>query len=141
MRALLTRRRGLALVAVTALAALLIGWWLVNRDTGPGGGDTQTVKAGAVEVRMTPLALGGSGARFRIVLDTHAVELTSDLAAARLSLNGDPAGSGAWTGSAPGGHHREGILTYTTPVLPGSAVELRIPGLPGEVVGTWRAPS
>ena len=140
-----TRRRTTVLVALTALLVIgLIGWWTFQRRTDtatPPGLEAQTVQAGAVEVRMTPLSIDRSGAVFDLVLDTHTVSLDLDLAgAAQLRINSDLAGTPVWEGPGPGGHHREGILRFTTPIPPGAAVELRITGLPQDATATWTAP-
>ncbi|WP_084965417.1 hypothetical protein [Thermoactinospora rubra] len=143
MRTFLTHRYGLPALALVIIVAAG-WWWLASRDSAdpaPRALATRTVQAGEVEVRMTPLSLDSTGARFQITLDTHTVELNSDPAAARLLVNGAPAGGATWTGSAPGGHHRTGTLAYATPIPSGATVELRIGGLPREAVGTWIAPS
>ena len=90
---------------------------------------------------MTALVLDASGARFRVVLDTHTGVLDLDLAgAAELWVAGRLAGAGTWEGTGPGGHHREGTLRFTTPVPAGANVELRLTGLPADVIGAWTAP-
>ncbi|SPL98735.1 unnamed protein product [[Actinomadura] parvosata subsp. kistnae] len=45
-----------------------------------------------------------------------------------------------WTGTAAGGHHREGTLAFVDAVPPGAKVELRITGLPEDVTSVWQAP-
>ncbi|GAA2560509.1 hypothetical protein [Pseudonocardia hydrocarbonoxydans] len=139
-----TRRRTMLLVALTGLLAIgLIGWWTLPsraNTAAPPGMEAQTVQAGAVEVRMTPLTVDRSGAEFGLVLDTHTVPLDLDLpGAAQLRVNGDLAGAPAWDGPGPGGHHREGTLRFTTPIPPGATVELRITGLPQDAAATWTA--
>ena len=68
---------------------------------------------------------------FRVTLDTHSVPLDLDMAAsARLRINDTTADGASWDGTAPGGHHREGTLRFTTPVPTGATMELRITGLP-----------
>jgi len=135
-------------IILLVMAALLIGgaivWWSVGRTTTesePEGMGTRTVRAGAVEVRMTALTLDGSGATFRLEFDTHSVTLDLDLASAsQLRVNGQQAMGATWTGSGPGGHHREGTLSFATPIPSGSGVELHVTGLPQDAVGTWTAP-
>jgi len=128
----------LAVVATLATLALLR---TRGGDPEPAGLGSRTVKAGAVEVRMTALSLDASGARFRLVLDTHSVDLGLDLAsAARLRVNGSLTAAGTWEGTKPGGQHREGTLRFTSAVPAGAAVELRITGLPTDATATWTAP-
>lgn len=98
------------------------------------------VTAGAVTVTMTPTGFGPSGAAFDVIFETHSVDLGLDLSSSStLSVNGSPAESGTWVGSEAGGHHREGILTFTSPVASGDAVNLTIDGLPAPVTASWVA--
>lgn len=78
---------------------------------------------------------------FRVQLDTHSVPLDLDLASsAHLRVDATDGGRASWDGSAPGGHHREGTLAFTTPVTSGANVVLTITGLPADAVGSWTAP-
>jgi hypothetical protein len=79
---------------------------------------------------VTPKAIDPSDNRweFTVVLDTHSAELADDLVqSARLTTDDgrsfEPAG---WTGAAPGGHHREGILVFDAPAPRPSSIELKI---------------
>ena len=71
---------------------------------------TQTNNANNVEFQVTPL----STSEFQIVIDTHSVTLDFDLT--KISMLQDNLGNNynptAWDGSAPGGHHRSGILKF-----------------------------
>lgn len=140
-----TTSRGwiLTVVAAIALVALAgIAYTLLRPDTTAttSSPPARTVQAGAVEVTLTPLTLDTSGAVFRVTLDTHSVPLDLDMAAsARLRINDTTANAASWDGSAPGGHHREGTLRFTTPVPTGATVELRITGLPVDAVASWTA--
>ena len=126
------RRWILAVVAAIALVALAgLAYMLLRPDTTASSLPARTVHAGAVEVTLTPLTLDASGAVFRVTLDTHSVPLDLDMAAsARLRINDTTADGVSWDGTAPGGHHREGTLRFTTPVPTGATMELRITGLP-----------
>ncbi|MDX8056205.1 hypothetical protein SK571_43105 [Lentzea sp. BCCO 10_0798] len=137
-----TSWRGVAVLVAAALAILgVIAWSLSRPDENTPDLGTRTVQAGDVEVTMTALALNGSGAVFKIVLDTHTVELDLDLAAsAQLTVNGAVADGAVWEGQGPGGHHREGTLRFATPVPAGATADLRVIGLPQDVTGTWSAP-
>lgn len=69
---------------------------------------------GEVVVSVRPLAMSpDSGPRFNIVLDTHTIELDTDLMANAVLLVGakeyQPL---AWDGDLPGGHHRQGTLAF-----------------------------
>jgi hypothetical protein len=139
-------RRTVLVAAGTALLLLLaVAVWIwLSRDSGtqPESLGTRTVSAGAVDVTMTARSLDADGARFQVAFDTHTIDLDTDLPdAAELRVNGQPSGDpGVWDGDRPGGHHREGTLTFETDVPTGATVELRITGLPQDAVGTWSAP-
>jgi predicted small integral membrane protein len=136
-----TSWRGAAVVVAIALVVLgVVAWSLTRSGSTPADLGTRTAQAGEVEVTMTALTLDRSGAVFKIMFDTHTVELGLDPATAVMTVNGTQAAGAAWDGSGPGGHHREGTLRFTTPVPLGAAVELRITGLPQDAIGTWTAP-
>lgn len=146
MLSTLSRPRGQVMLAVVLVVLLAAGgtWWVRSRSAAadpvadPG---TRTLTAGEVTVQITALSLDASGARFDVTVDTHSGDLDLDMArAGQLRINQQPAGPGSWSGSGPGGHHREGVLTYATAVPPGADVELRLSGLPQEVAATWTAP-
>jgi hypothetical protein len=73
-------------------------------------------------------------------MDTHTKPLNEDLA--RSAVLVDDAGRShaprAWRGDAPGGHHRKGTLTFSPPAEMPAGVELRITGLGGAAVRTFR---
>ena len=137
-----TSWRGVAVIVVVALGVVgAIAWWLSRPEPGSADLGTRTVQAGGVEVTMSALALDRSGAAFRLVFDTHTVELALDPAAsARLTVNDSQVDGASWDGQGPGGHHREGTVRFTTAIPAGAAVELRITGLPQDAIGTWSAP-
>jgi len=132
------------LAAIAAVVLLVAGalWWVLGRDSGTDNAlGTRTVTAGAAEVTVTALTLDSTGARFKVKLDTHSGALDTDLPdAAQLRIDGRLAAPGTWNGDGPGGHHREGTLRFGTPVPSGSAVQLRINGLPQDALATWTAP-
>jgi len=145
MTVLATRRR--LTIVLIAVAVLIVGagmaWWALGRGTtGTSAGlGTRTVQAGTVEVRMTALTLDATGAVFRVEFTTHTGSVDLDPAtASQLRVNDHTVQGATWTGSGPGGHHRDGTLRFTTTVPAGAGVELRITGLPQDTVGTWSAP-
>ena len=104
----------------------------------------QRSSAGGVTVTVTPQSLAADAKSwdFKVVLDTHSQDLGDDLVKSTVLLDGT--GSQhvpvAWDGSAPGGHHREGVLRFK-PVTPQpAAIELRIarPGEPGPRSFRWQ---
>ena len=102
----------------------------------------RTVDAGSVDVTITPTRFGAQGATFAIVLDTHAVDLSMDLAAfAALDVDGRRWPVAGWSGDGPGGHHREGELRFDPAGAARGSVRLTIAGFPKPVEATWTIPS
>jgi hypothetical protein len=56
-----------------------------------------------------------------------------------LWVDGREVAPAGWSGAAPGGHHREGVLKFPAPAQPPVAVELRIQrdGEPSPRVFRW----
>ena len=98
----------------------------------------RTVKAEKVTVKVTPTLLDSSGATFAIVLDTHSVELSLDVAAgAVLNVGGTVWPTSGWSGDGPSGHHRTGQLRFTAGGPATGTATLTISGLPASVETTW----
>ena len=91
---------------------------------------TQSSSDQGVTVKVTPKLIGSPDRRweFAIVLDTHSADLSDDLIqSASLTTNdGRTLKPVSWTGAAPGGHHREGVLTFDVPAPRPTTIELRI---------------
>jgi hypothetical protein len=138
-------KRGLPalLAVVVAGAVLLAGCNGADKAAGPAETAgarlaTRSVKAGEVDVKVTPARLDDSGAAFEVVLDTHAVELDMELAkTARLEVDGTPWTGAAWEGAGPGGHHREGTLSFDAVGPATGRAVLTIEGLPAPVEAAW----
>ena len=83
-----------------------------------------------VTVKATPKLIGPSDKRweFTIVLDAHSADLSDDLiqSASLTTSDGRTLKPASWTGAAPGGHHREGVLTLDVPAPRPTTIELRI---------------
>ena len=96
---------------------------------------TQSSSDQGVTVKVTPKLIGSPERRweFAIVLDTHSADLSDDLIqSASLTTNdGRTLKPVNWTGAAPGGHHREGVLAFEVPAPRPTTIELRIER-PGE---------
>jgi hypothetical protein len=96
---------------------------------------TQTSSQGVVNVKVTPKppASGASRWDFAVVLDTHSQELAEDLTqtATLVTDDGRQLTPSAWTGAGPGGHHREGVLSFPAPDPVPGGFELRL-SRPGE---------
>lgn len=99
---------------------------------------TRTDDQGAIVVEITPVDLAASGDTlvFSVVLDTHSVDLSMDLAAASALTTDTGRSANALSWEAPkGGHHVVGTLTFPAnidgaSVLSGASVlTLTITGL------------
>ncbi len=106
---------------------------------------TQTSSQGGVNVKVTPkpLAPGASRWDFAVVLDTHSQELVDDLTqtATLVTDDGRQSKPSAWTGAGPGGHHREGVLSFPAPdpVPGGFELHLSRPGESAVRVLRWKS--
>ena len=91
---------------------------------------TQSSSEQGVTVKATPRSAGLDNPRweFSVVLDTHSSDLSDDLAttATLITADGREFKPVAWTGAAPGGHHREGVLEFSVPQPWPRAVELKL---------------
>lgn len=98
-------------------------------------GATQTSSQGGVNVKVTPKppAPGATRWDFVVVLDTHSQELADDLTQTAMLVTDDgrQMKPSAWTGAGPGGHHREGVLSFPAPDPVPGGFELRL-SRPGE---------
>ena len=88
-----------------------------------------------VTVKVTPKLIGLIDNRweFSIALDTHGAGLSDDLtqSATLTTSDGRTIKPASWTGAAPGGKHREGVLAFEMPAPRPATIELRI-SRPGE---------
>lgn len=104
------------LIAVLILAFYIIfNWVLEDKIKNPINKNqfqTLTSNQNNVEFQVTPL----SNSEFQITINTHSVELDFDLT--EISTLYDDVGNVynplKWEGSEPGGHHREGILKFSS---------------------------
>lgn len=91
--------------------------------------ETRLSSEAGVEVEVTPLSIGSGSWTFEVGLSTHSVDLAEDLM--KVSVLRTDAGKElspvSWDGSPPGGHHREGVLTFENPGdgVEGVALEIR----------------
>ena len=132
------------LIVVTGIAAVLaLGLFVARGDDGPDAGsrpslEAQTVTAGAVDVRLAPHHVDGSGAAVEVTLDTHATELSMDLVGgATLTVGGRTWPATGWEGDGPSGHHREGVLTFEATGPASGEVTLELDGFDAPVSATW----
>lgn len=97
--------------------------------------ETKTDEQWPVLVKVTPLEPGARAGqwKFNVVFDTHSAELDFDILQA-VSLVDDQGRANsplAWDGPGPGGHHREGILTFAAINPTPPFVELKIKNIAG----------
>ena len=151
MTAFATRRRGrgrcaglaerLTLIAVAGLVFSLVGCGSASdSDNGATTNSpaNRTVKAGSVTVKLELRQLDADGAVFKIIFDTHEVELDQDMVRqTRLVVGETPWPAVAWSGDGPGGHHREGELRFTAAGPAAGVATLSIDGLPEPASATW----
>ena len=109
-----------------------------------GAPATQSSTDGGVTVKVTPKSIGPADGQweFSVVLDTHSADLSDDLVLSAILTTNDgrtfkPA---SWTGAAPGGHHREGVLAFDAPAPRPTSIELRIvrPGESAPRIFQWQ---
>lgn len=127
-----------AVVAIAGVALAACGGDDGNDDNASSGLPSRTVEAGEVDVKVEPTQLDAEGATFKIVLDTHSVELSMDIArSAQLEVGVAAWDVAAWEGDEPGGHHREGELSFTAAGPAKGTARLTLSGFSEPVEATW----
>jgi hypothetical protein len=103
---------------------------------------SRTNDGGGVRVVVTPRPHTAAATTwdFDVALDTHTKPLTEDLAAASSLVDdqGRTIPAQSWSGDPPGGHHRKGVLQFLTPANNPAAFEVRVKGVGGVDVRTFR---
>jgi hypothetical protein len=128
----------ISLANVVLVAVLVLGAYAspkIEAQTGQAAAEERTSAGQGVTIKVVPKAIGPADSRweFGVVFDTHSAELNDDVSQSAVLVTDDgrtlkPAG---WTGAAPGGHHREGVLLFDAPAPRPGSIELRITR-PGE---------
>ncbi|MFN0027095.1 MAG: hypothetical protein ACKV2O_07925 [Acidimicrobiales bacterium] len=132
------RQRLIIAVIGAALVNLVLACGADSADTPSAGAwPEQRIDAGAVTVTITPERIDADGAVFSVVLDTHTVELTMDLTAAQLDVDGTPWTGARWSGDGPNGHHRSGQLQFDASGTARKTATLTLPGFPAPVQASW----
>lgn len=121
------RLAGWAVVATLAVAAAPDA---ARAQANPDASGPQSSVDGGVTIKVEPKSLGVTDNRweFSVVLDTHSADLSDDLtqSATLTTSDGRTLKPSSWTGAAPGGHHREGVLRFDIPPPRPTAIELKI---------------
>lgn len=124
------------LVLVAALIAVIPLGWSASANlqdqgvTAPANTLTLPEKvsdAAGLVVTVSPLPISnGTSVQFAIKMDTHSGDLSFDLTkmASLTDSNGVNYSPTGWSGSPPGGHHREGTLSF--PPLDGRPGSIRL---------------
>ena len=91
--------------------------------------------AGGVTVKVTPRSLFADSPTWdlEVVLDSHSADIGQDLmnSATLIDARGRRHAPIAWTGDPPGGHHREGVLSFKPLGVNTESVTLQIRGVGG----------
>ena len=99
-------------------------------------------RGGGVVVKVTPREIGGGASAwmFVVAMDTHSQDLSQDMArvAALVDKQGRRHAPLAWEGTGPGGHHRQGTLTFRALDDSGDAVVLEIRDVGAVPLRTFR---
>ena len=128
-----------ATAAACVVIALASATWVASATAQPTQPTAKSSVAAGVTVSVTPGPFTASEWSFKVVLDTHTQNLDDDLRnTAVLLVDGVELHPALW--SAPGGgHHREGVLTFSAPTQRPGIIELRIarPNEPQPRVFQW----
>ncbi|MEK7597269.1 MAG: hypothetical protein AAB441_01335 [Patescibacteria group bacterium] len=95
---------------------------------------SQENEGGNVTVTAEPKALKmGEKPAFKIEFNTHSVDLSFNITkiSSLVDDKGNVYSNPNWDGSGPGGHHREGILTFNSVLSETKFVELIIKNVAG----------
>ena len=141
----------LTLIVVAGIALVFFSWARPGVTEGEGNKDlkttenmlgTQVGSEDGVEVSVTPSKLSDDSWTFEVVLSTHSVELSDDLAKSStlVDKNGNSYKAIAWEGDPPGGHHREGVLKFNSTYPMQESIELRIKLGDKERSFKWKLP-
>ena len=143
-----------AVIATTVLFAGALTTWpdseanaaSTNRTKASGPSSTaslpaRSTTARAVTVKVQPRTLNEAGAVFKVIFDTHSVNLDQDLVkVSKLVVGTKVWPVASWTGGKPGGHHREGELRFTASGPASGTATLSINGLPAPFTFSWKIP-
>ncbi len=108
----------------------------VQQTNSPQKWESKTDDQANVTVVVTPIDLSSQSTewKFKVVMDTHSVELDQDLVKTTVLVNdqGKEYKPINWDGPV-GGHHREGALTFNRIIPTPKSVELKISGIGGVI--------
>ncbi|HEY4515345.1 MAG TPA: hypothetical protein VJJ22_04330 [Candidatus Paceibacterota bacterium] len=94
----------------------------------------------SVTVTITPFDISSQSKewKFDVAMDTHSVELDQDMVKVSVLVddNGKEYKPLRWEGAEVGGHHREGVLTFSQIIPFSQSVELKISSI-GDVIRSF----
>jgi hypothetical protein len=104
-----------SIYGIIGLSVLVIVTVAIGFDVNAGAYEMRSNRENRVRVDVKPVQLApGQPARFEVRMNTHSEALGEDMVA--VSTLKDNEGreyrATAWQGSAPGGHHRKGVLEF-----------------------------
>ncbi len=100
---------------IFGLAALVIVAMAIGFGVNAGAYEMRSNRENSVRVDVKPVQLvSGQPARFEVRMNTHSEALGEDMVAASMLKDneGREYQATAWQGSAPGSHHRKGVLEF-----------------------------
>ncbi len=120
------RSRSLKLTSL--LPALALGAFVLSATGAPAVElEKQTSQADSVSISVKPVDVTAANWQFEVALNTHGGSLDDDLTkTATLLAAGKQYPAAGWEGSAAGGHHRKGVLSFKAVSPRPDAIELRI---------------
>lgn len=104
---------------LAALAAMVLFLNKPAAQRQPTIFETRQNNEGDVEIAVTPQTMTiGKPVSLTVSLNTHSVPLEFELPAisALTDNEGTSLGTASWNGTPPGGHHRNGTLTFPDPL-------------------------
>lgn len=113
---------------------------VTDRDSGntavqeKSGLEPQKNEGGNVTVTVKPKNLKiGSKPEFEIQFETHSVDLSFDVAkqASLVDDQGKSIKGAVWNGTPPGGHHRDGTLSFDGTLVGAKSIDLIIKDVAG----------
>ena len=92
---------------------------------------TQSSESDGVTIEVKPVDVSAKAATwsFQVTLSTHSQDLSDDLVRSAYIVNRADKKQitpTTWKGDAPGGHHRNGVLSFKALTPPPKAIELRL---------------
>lgn len=122
----------ISLIAAGIILFFLLwsGGSLISPDAPRRTWEPKLDEQGPVSVEVAPEDLSPDAAvwNFKVILNTHSVELNEDMSASAVLTDEEGRGLGAlaWEGDPPGGHHREGRLVFKSITPFPARLEVRI---------------